>query len=397
MINKSSYYITISEKAQVLFDSMNDTNATSGSHEFSHTMQSNLSLLTLKIDKDNSTDNGQNTYFYLDNVTAQSDVLQIKEENNYYPFGLKHKGYNNMVNGNEHPYKYNGKELNQELGYNVYDYQARHYEPAIGRWLQIDPLAEDMTRFSPYNFAFGNPIYYIDPDGMSPFDNYFIHSDGSILRQVTDDKTDTFTLVDDSGKKQEIGTFDKNEKGLINAPNIDNNGVKVTSKPGNDEEINIAGTTLASVIGASSDSGEEMYITRASNKDGSSPGDSETHTDGKNIDIRFAQKDGKRTPLNFNNSKNRFDKIDTKAFASMNASLNKFGFKNIRASQLELSNTCLDDCGNTVTRTSSYSIPGTTDIKDHFDHEHLEKYYPNVTVRELQKPVSNLKTKGIAH
>ncbi|MFK5855152.1 MAG: DUF6443 domain-containing protein, partial [Bacteroidota bacterium] len=41
---------------------------------------------------------------------------EILEENNYYPFGLKHKGYNNVVNGTEHPYKYNGKELNESLG-----------------------------------------------------------------------------------------------------------------------------------------------------------------------------------------------------------------------------------------------------------------------------------------
>ena len=98
-----------------------ETNASSGSHEFSHTMQSTYSLLTLKIDKANSTDNSQNTNFYLDNVTAKSDVLQIKEENNGFyaacadksascsrsnPFGLKHKGYNNVVNGTDYPYGY---------------------------------------------------------------------------------------------------------------------------------------------------------------------------------------------------------------------------------------------------------------------------------------------------
>ena len=96
-------------------------NANTGSHEFSHTMQSNYNILKLKIDKANSTDNGQNTYFYLDNVTAQSDVLHIKEENNGFyaacadnsvscsrsnPFGLKHKGYNGAVNGTDYPYGY---------------------------------------------------------------------------------------------------------------------------------------------------------------------------------------------------------------------------------------------------------------------------------------------------
>ena len=144
-------------------------NANSGSNEFSHTMQSNLSLLTLKIDKANSTDNGQNTYFYLDNVTAQSDVLQIKEEINYYPFGLKHKGYNNVVNSTDYPYGYNGKEENNELGLNNYDFGARNYDASLGRWMNIDPLAELMRNQSPYNYGFNNPIYFGDYEGTIPW------------------------------------------------------------------------------------------------------------------------------------------------------------------------------------------------------------------------------------
>lgn len=94
---------------------------------------------------------------------------EILDEKNYYPFGLEHKGYNNVVNGTEHPYKYHGKEHSEELGLDWYDFSARNYDPALGRWMNIDPLAELMRRHSPYNFAFDNPIYFIDPDGMMPF------------------------------------------------------------------------------------------------------------------------------------------------------------------------------------------------------------------------------------
>ncbi|MCT3810124.1 RHS repeat-associated core domain-containing protein, partial [Elizabethkingia anophelis] len=92
-----------------------------------------------------------------------SGGAEIIEENNYYPFGLKHQGYNTASLANSaYQYKYNGKEL-QETG--MYDYGARMYMPELGRWGVVDPLAEKMTRHSPYNYAFNNPIRFIDPDG----------------------------------------------------------------------------------------------------------------------------------------------------------------------------------------------------------------------------------------
>ncbi|ROI05196.1 RHS repeat-associated core domain-containing protein [Chryseobacterium sp. G0240] len=94
-------------------------------------------------------------------------ILEIRDTNNYYPFGLNHIGGIKGNIGSYLSYKYNGKEL-QESGF--YDYGARMYMPDLGRWGVIDPLAEKMRRHSPYNYAFSNPLRFIDADGMQAED-----------------------------------------------------------------------------------------------------------------------------------------------------------------------------------------------------------------------------------
>jgi len=98
------------------------------------------------------------------NKNAADTGLEIIEENNYYPFGLKHEGYNALAGNPGYQYKYNGKELQTETG--MYDYGARFYMPDIGRWGVVDPLAELQSRFSPYHYSYNNPIFYNDPTGM---------------------------------------------------------------------------------------------------------------------------------------------------------------------------------------------------------------------------------------
>ncbi len=90
---------------------------------------------------------------------------EILKENNYYPFGLKHKGYNNMISGVPHNYGYNGKEEQNELNLNWVDYGARNYDATIGRWMNIDNKSEKYHPVSPYNYTLNDPVSLIDPDG----------------------------------------------------------------------------------------------------------------------------------------------------------------------------------------------------------------------------------------
>jgi len=123
---------------------------------------------------------------YKNTGPTSSPTLQIQEENNYYPFGLKHKGYNNVVNSTNKAldFTFNGKEFEESLGLGLYEYGSRMFDPAIARFTSIDPLAHEFMLQSPYVYGANNPIYFEEKDGENPIVGAFVSGALEILGQV---------------------------------------------------------------------------------------------------------------------------------------------------------------------------------------------------------------------
>ena len=117
--------------------------------------------------------NGLPTYHYYakDHLGNNRAVInhstgEIEQVTHYYPFGAVYgdAGTNDALQR----YKYNGKELDRMHGLNFYDYGARQYDPLLGMFTQMDPLAEKYYGISPYAYCANNPVMLVDPDGNSP-------------------------------------------------------------------------------------------------------------------------------------------------------------------------------------------------------------------------------------
>jgi RHS repeat-associated protein len=93
-----------------------------------------------------SDQNGDGFIATRDNPATPENEVEIMQENHYYPFGMNHDGRWFGPEDPENRRTYNGKEYTDELGLDWYDYGARWYDAALGRWNAVDPMGEMMLR-----------------------------------------------------------------------------------------------------------------------------------------------------------------------------------------------------------------------------------------------------------
>lgn len=151
-------------------------------------------------------DGGQEVdYFLTDHLGSVRVVVdsqgEVRERNDYYPLGARH--IYSEVDQTVSRWKFNGKEeqITGDLGY--LDYGARMYDAALGKWMTVDPMAENYYDLSSYTYCGGDPVRLIDPDGCR-LDNYQLMPGGRIeFLEKTDDPYDVL-YASNSDKKGDI-------------------------------------------------------------------------------------------------------------------------------------------------------------------------------------------------
>lgn len=131
-------------------------------------------------------------------IYAPNEVL---EENNYYPFGLKHQGYNADLTQTVNKYRYQGQEWQDDLQLNIYFFKYRMSDPAIGRFLQIDPLSDGYVYNSPYAFAENKVVANFELEGLEA--KIAIYGEGA--------NGTAYTVSDKKSFKARATTLEKNQ------------------------------------------------------------------------------------------------------------------------------------------------------------------------------------------
>ena len=170
-------------------------------------------------------------------VISQSGT--VEETNHYYPFGGAFASTSNVQ-----PCKYNGKELDSKKGLNWYDYGARHYDAALGRFTTNDRFAEKYYSMSPYQYGANNPVNNIDVNGdtivVNPnpnglidnvriffgFDTKYQKDVKADLQQLKKDDKEIGEMIIELEKSKNVHSITRTKRGKSNSSGFDREKAK---------------------------------------------------------------------------------------------------------------------------------------------------------------------------
>ena len=188
-----------------------------------------------------TTDTEDIFFYHSDHLGSTSYITDAKANitqfDAYLPYG--ELLVDEHSSSEELPYKFNGKEMDEETG--LYYYGARYLNPVTSLWYGVDPLVEKFASASGYVYTLDNPVKMVDQDGKFPhywqawiarkFYNLFHHIDASPIQENLEAKNPRLRYT--------YNTVTTDEYGEIVFTNVSRAKVDLFSK------AQKAGTTMA--------------------------------------------------------------------------------------------------------------------------------------------------------
>ncbi|MEO7174622.1 MAG: RHS repeat-associated core domain-containing protein, partial [Saprospiraceae bacterium] len=102
------------------------------------------------------------------NKNEKIDTNELYNMKFFYPFGMEAKGpWERRAGLIAQRFSFTGQEKMTELGLDMIDYDARLYSGALGRFMQVDPMADQYATVNRYVYTLNNPVRFNDPTGMA--------------------------------------------------------------------------------------------------------------------------------------------------------------------------------------------------------------------------------------
>ena len=196
-----------------------------------------------------------NYYFYIkdhigNNRATTNSTGQVKAMDDYFPFGMPIK--DSKWEETPQRYRFGGKEFETLMRLNLYDSHARFYDPALDRFMSVDPLCEKYYSISPYAYCLNNPLGHTDPTGLEPESS----DADNLFERIHHFFKDLFMLkIDTSSEEAKNATMQQYNQQIATISNL-NEGVEAINSV--ISTVNPIGSTVYTVVKASN--GQEVSI-----------------------------------------------------------------------------------------------------------------------------------------